>query len=396
MIFLRLCFSLLLFSATSATCTEPAGLYLTWQNDPHTTMTICWVTKGKSNGDQIEYQRVGETAWQKGKGAQHPFPDKFGFIVHQVELQGLLPNTDYAFRLEGDNQIYKFRTLSKEPSNHLHFIVGGDIYHDAIAIVTKMNRQAARLSPSFIILGGDLAYNETKRLEKPKQQSRWIDLVASWKSELVTPEGRLIPVLPLIGNHDVPGRWGTNPRNAPQYYALFPRPGYSVFDVGNLATFVLLDSGHTYSVGGAQTQWLDQTLQARRQITHKFAIYHVAAWPSIRHLSGKTKDEIHKYWIPLFEKHGIQHAFEHHDHAYKRTYPLLRDKIDPKGVVYIGDGCWGVEEPRTPKHGYRWYLAKGLPKRNMISVRLHGESRHLIVYDDEGQVLDEVYAGKDP
>ena len=392
---LRLCLIWILTCIGSAVCAEPISIYLTWQKDPHTTMTICWVTDGKGNGDQVEYQRVGETAWQKGKGVQRPFPDKFGFTVHQVELGNLLPHTDYAFRLEAESKTYRFKTLSKEAATPLHFIVGGDVYHDDISLVTKMNRQAARLSPSFIILGGDLAYHEVKSSTKPKQHSRWIDLLTTWKNDLVTPEGRLIPILPIIGNHEVSGRWGINPSNAPHYYALFPRPGYSAFDVGNLATFILLDSGHTYPIAGAQTQWLDQALQARNKIPHKFAIYHVAAWPSIRHFSGQRKDEIHKFWIPLFEKHGINHAFEHHDHAYKRTYPLFKGKIDPRGIVYIGDGCWGVEEPRKPKKGYRWYLAKGLPKRNIISVRLQGPERHLIVYDDDGEVLDEIYSGKD-
>lgn len=371
---------------------EPAALYLTWQKSPHTTMTINWITQGRPSGDTLEFQRSGESAWHKAQGGRQPLPDKFGFILHRVQLEGLNPNQEYAFRLPDEGKIYKFKTLSSDRSQPLRFIVGGDVYHDDISFVSKMNQQAARLNPSFIVLGGDLSYNELKDSVNPKQQNRWLDLLVTWKKDFVSPEGRLIPVLPLIGNHDVSGRWwGTTPGNAPWFYTLFPTYGYSSFDIGDLATLLLLDSGHTHKIKGEQTQWLQNALSSRSQVPHKFAIYHVAAWPSCRKMDGVRAKDIRHNWIPLFEKYGVQMAFEHHDHAYKRTYPLREGKIDPKGIIFIGDGCWGVEEPRTPREG-RWYIAKGMPKRNIIAVNLHQNTRHLIVYDDEGTILDEIYS----
>lgn len=370
---------------------EPVALYLTWQKDPQTTMTTCWVARGKISAE-IEYQRSGEKTWKKAQGTQAPLPDKFGFTVSQVELQGLSPNTEYLFKLPGEVKTYKFKTLSNDPSQPLHFIIGGDVYHDDIAFVSAMNKQAAKLNPAFIVFGGDLCYNEVKKSSDPKTQNRWIDLLATWKSDLVTSDGRLIPIIPLIGNHDVSGRWGTHPRNAPHFYTFFPTQGYGAFDIGRYATLLLLDSGHTHAIDKGQKQWLEQNLQSRAQFPHKFAVYHVAAYPSIRHFDGGKKEEIRNHWVPLFEKYGIQFAFEHHDHAYKRTYPLLNGKIDPKGIIYVGDGCWGVEEPRKPKKGYKWYIAKGLPKRNLISVHLHQKERHLIVYDEKGEILDEIFS----
>lgn len=391
MMYCRLLF-LFLFGWVSLQAEEPVALYLTWQNDPHTTMTVCWITKGKGKEEGVEYQRTGETTWKPREGVSLPLPDKFGFYAHNAELKELTPNTEYLVRLGKDGKPYKFKTLSEESGQSLNFIVGGDVYHDDLSYVTKMNRQAAKLNPAFIILGGDLSYNEVKKGAFPKQQNRWIDLAATWKTDLISPEGRLIPILTLIGNHDVSGRWGITKANAPHYYALFPSSGYSAFHVGNFATLLLLDSGHTHKIEGEQVAWLERNLGNRSQIPHKIAFYHVAAWPSIRHFDGGKKEEIRKHWIPLFEKYGVQFAFEHHDHAYKRTHPLLEGKIDPRGITYIGDGCWGVEEPRSPKKGYRWYIAKGMPKRNLILVHLHGNSRHLIVYDDEGEILDEIYS----
>lgn len=52
------------------------------------------------------------------------------------------------------------------------------------------------------------------------------------------------------------------------------------------------------------------------------AIYHVPAYPSARSFTGRTQSMIRKHWVPLFEKSTMNLAFENHDHAYKRTYPI--------------------------------------------------------------------------
>jgi hypothetical protein len=81
-----------------------------------------------------------------------------------------------------------------------------------------------------------------------------------------------------------------------------------------------------------------------------------AGWPSYRSdkvgESGKINHLIREHWCPLFDEYGVQLAFEHHDHAYKRTYPIRKGTVDPRGVVYLGDGAWGVTvRKRMPKAG---------------------------------------------
>ena len=44
-------------------------------------------------------------------------------------------------------------------------------------------------------------------------------------------------------------------------------------------------------------------------------------WPSVRG-GGQPARNIKDHWITLFEQHGVRLAFENHDHAYKRTYPI--------------------------------------------------------------------------
>jgi hypothetical protein len=97
--------------------------------------------------------------------------------------------------------------------------------------------------------------------------------------------------------------------------------------------------------------------------------------------------KIREHWVPLFERFGLDVAFEHHDHAYKRTYPIRAGKVDPEGVLYVGDGPWGAM-PRRPRD--RWYLAKTAGKRHFILVTISNPDRSIVAIDGEGQVFDRV------
>ena len=110
-----------------------------------------------------------------------------------------------------------------------------------------------------------------------------------------------------------------------------------------------MDSGHTHPINGAQTEWLAGVLEARQLVPHKFALYHVPAYPSSRPFNYGISKQIRKNWVPLFDKYKLTAAFENHDHDYKRTHPLLEGKTAPKGVIYLGDGAWGVETPRKAR-----------------------------------------------
>ena len=84
---------------------------------------------------------------------------------------------------------------------------------------------------------------------------------------MVGRDGRLIPMVACIGNHEVDGGYGKPRAKAPFFYALFdglyPETGYATLDFGDYLSLVLLDTGHTTPIGGEQTDWLEKTLKAR-------------------------------------------------------------------------------------------------------------------------------------
>lgn len=57
----------------------------------------------------------------------------------------------------------------------------------------------------------------------------------------------------------------------------------------------------------------------------------------------KILNESRTHWVPLFEQYKFVAAMEHHTHHLKYTFPILAgQRNDTDGIVYIGDGCWGV------------------------------------------------------
>jgi hypothetical protein len=372
---------------------DPLSIYLTLEGDPTTTMTVRWVTSGDAADDTLQYCESGTLGWKNTEGSHIPMPNKQPYLIHRVELTGLSPDSDYFFRLGAEEPAFKFRTLPNTLNQPIRFVVGGDMYHDDLEPFAAMNKTVASTNPMFVVLGGDIAYASPKLSLFNEDYNRWYTWLKTWKETMISPDGRMIPFLIAIGNHEVIGRYNQTPDRAKFFYALFKRPklsGYQAVDFGNYMSVVILDSDITHPIDGEQKEWLKQILFARRSIPHKFAAYHVPAYPSVRKFTGTVSKRVRDHWVPLFEEYGVNAVFEHHDHTYKRTHPLYRGKVDnQRGILYLGDGAWGVGKPREPKSpDQRWYLAKTKASNNVILVILYGDERHYIAIDTQGNTVD--------
>lgn len=370
---------------------SPSVLYLTWMHDPTTTMTVQWHTSKEDQASVISYKENGE--WKEEKGS---FGTLYGsdVVVHTVELSGLEPGGEYEFRIPSKgNEIYRFRTLPANLDTPLRFVVGGDAYF-YLSRFQKMNRQIAALNPDFVVVGGDIAYTVNSRaLFKGKgwELNRWRRFFKEWKRQMVTSDGRLIPIVPVVGNHDIRQTALVEKHEHFFFYELFalgePGVSYRTMDVGNYLSLFLLDTGHSFHIEGQQTKWLADQLSARQNRPYKFAAYHIGAYPSAYPFYGNIPKRIRYYWSPLFERYEVQLAFEHHNHAYKRTYPMKRGRMNPGGVVYMGDGSWGVN-PRQPKE--MWYLEKAAKINAVNFVTLTKEGATVEAVDNQGMIVDQI------
>lgn len=383
---------------------EPWSLLLTWQRDPATTMTVDWHSRAedRERNPVLEYREKGAGDWRSvtGERMEFPFTNRF---FDRVELTDLAPDSAYEFRFGADSPVYYFRTMPEQLDRPLRFATGGDTRHNQ-EWMEQTNRVAMEYDPEFIVWGGDLAYADGLE-ERAYRWYEWFDAV---KHTLVAEDGRVVPILCAIGNHEVRGgyynRNDRSPRPgqdwdafqleiAPYYFTLmaFPgHPGYGVLDFGDYLSLILLDTDHAGPIAGGQTEWLEGVLKERAERPHVFPVYHVPAYPSVRDFEARRSTAIRENWAPLFERYGVRVAFENHDHAYKRTVPITGGKHDPDdGMVFFGDGAWGVGVRDTHDVEETWYLEKAESKRHAIIVTLDGDSREFLVVDEDGEVIDE-------
>ncbi len=379
------------------------GLYLTWTRDPATTMTVNWVDLYPKGSLTLYYRAKGETDWREATAQQKQI-DPSALQRRWIELTDLAPDTTYEFgigkRPEKETDGWRFRTmpadLSKRP---VRFVTGGDMMHSR-EMVDAMNKICAWLDPDFALLGGDLAYEDGVRA------TRVVDWLESWMKLSVGTDRRLIPMVLTIGNHEVRGGYnGKVPDDAAYFYGLFTLPddrAYYGLDFGSYLSLVVLDSGHTNKVDGEQTTWLDGALAQRANQQFVFPVYHYPAYGTTKAPQNGTPLDapravvIREKWVPLFEKFGVTAVFENDHHNYKRTHRIRKhQRDDANGILYLGDGAWGVKTREVPKPGEAWWLAKAEGRNHLWCVDLKSDGTSLIrALDVKGEAFDEVQIEK--
>jgi hypothetical protein len=365
----------------------PDSLFLTWREDPTTTMTIQWVGPASSGVPVLRYAPLAAGPWQMAPSRTKPYPNT-ELVVHRCELSRLTPGIEYKFTLGERPGELRFRTMPAKATDTFTFVSGGDAGVDEHAV--KTNKIAAKQEPYFALIGGDLAYDNGT---DPKT---FLKFLQNYREHMVDPQGRLIPMLSCIGNHEVKNGYRGQRTDAPQYLSLFDglfaERTFGVMDIGDYLSLVLLDTGHIAPIEGEQTDWLARTLADRQMRPHLIVANHVPAYPSFRVMeaaNGKTGtgDEQRRFWSPLFEKFNVDLVLEHHDHTFKRTHPLTGGHVDKNGVLYLGDGSWGkLRAPKKPEE--RPYLAAVSEAYHMTVHRLEGNQRFHVALEESGRVAD--------
>jgi hypothetical protein len=428
---IRIAFALLITLPLQARAQyDIVGIYLTWQRDPSTTMTVNWVNLYKEGEPTVWYRKAGEKDWAGATGKQNAIEPSV-LQVRSVELTGLLPDTNYevivgawkpkppappstptpagakkeeededakeakeprgAAAVKDNRSTYKFRTMPSELKRPIRFVAGGDMMHSR-EMADEMNKRAGALDPDFAVLGGDLAYANGSEV------TRWIDWFQSWWKNARGKGGRLIPMVVAIGNHEVRGHYhGKIPEDAAHFYSIFTLPedrSYHALDFGKYLSLVVLDTDHTHPIKGPQTDWLREALASRAGQKFLFPVYHWPVYGTTKASKGKLPSDskrsvlIREQWVPLFERYGVTAVFENDHHTYKRSFPIRGHKRDDEnGLVYLGDGAWGVGTRAVVKDA--WYLAKAESRRHLFHVTLPVTGPVLVeAVDGKGVVFD--------
>jgi hypothetical protein len=397
---LRLIATLVALAAlrTTAAAEDLVGLYLTWTHDPTTTMTVNWVDIYADSSRTVWYRPFKSKEWSQAQATQSTVGPTT-MPLRRVELTGLEPDALYEFGIgdtTGDvSHFWRFRTMPAKLDRPVTFVEGGDMMHTR-AMIDAMNARMQQLEPDFAMFVGDLAY------ANGVTGTRWIDWLQSMREFCVTKDKRIIPLVVGIGNHEIKkDSDGKPPGNAPYFYSLFPRPTglpYYALDFGDYLSLVLLDSGHSLPIEGLQTEWLEHALAERAGQQFLFAGYHFPAYGTTKAPSGGLPIDhelavaLQKNWTPLFDRFGLSAVFEHDHHNFKRTHRLRnRQRDDRNGILYLGDGSWGVRPREVPSPEVGWWLAKAAPRNHLWHVELRPEgAAALRAIDAAGEVFDQV------
>jgi len=309
--------------------------------------------------------------------------------VHSAYLGDLTENTEYYFEIHYNGQKQfsnKFRTLpSKEMERDLVIVSGGDVSSNERA--QQMTDNLVPLKPDVIFIDGDAAYDDGMA-----SCYYSYDTFFAMFERLNEKLGYMVPLVIAAGNHDL----GVNSMNlapisrdvdGPPFFMFLPqhstigdtlysvpavpdlhsRKTYFYHLIGNML-HVSLDSGYDVQFGGSQAVWLDKISYSYSDYA-KFAHQHVPIYPACQDeddMPTKESEVAAQVWTPIFENHNYMGVFENHVHLMKKTYPLKKGQVHSDGVIYFGDGNWGVAP-----HGCS---AKNSPVNNKLFEAVGDES----------------------
>lgn len=386
-------FSLVVFAAPvlsdpgeSSSALEVNGIHLTWaENDVYHTMAVSWWTKGPAKSVVLY-----DTEAHKGASGKYAFKaegDKHKITTtrstwdnwyHDVGLTGLEPGTTYYFVCGGPqnwSDEYSFRTIGEDQKVKL--VYGGDsriVPYPGAEIEGPLDYtriivsdDAAAENPDFVLFNGDMVWHGFEE----EQWERWFDDVTG---HLVTDEGRIIPLVPTIGNHDLAylawygdegeGSW-MDMTDYDCYRGLFALPGNELWytlDFPNIRLIILCAAGGTgfsekpepeeeAPFGGmsgayalrvvnealAQVDFLEEQLAGAEQ-RWTLTTQHTSITGGYGLRPGDGGEGMIYHWVPLFEEYGMPMNLASHSHHYVRTWPIAHLEL-PEDFTDFGESA---------------------------------------------------------
>jgi len=396
----------------------PNGVVLGWtMNDVHHTMSFSWYTSTAEAGDTIYYDtqtRNGDaTAYAYSVTSDEPPEviigrkgDEEGY-THKVTVTGLEPYTDYYFVVGGSggySKELKFRTIP-EDLNSITFVVGGDTRQGALGFPEGRNtisKLMAKHDPYFVIHVGDY-------IERAFEASEWKELTDHIQDAWITSTGYSIPIVPVIGNHEV-GRTAapegdyTAPEggfyefevaseDARLYYQFLnipdPKLWYSLDIVPYLRFFGLNSETYTDPTMAETEQydWFKNSLIDAQGVTWKIAGFHR---PPFAEYGGQGRST--NFW-PLFDAYHVDVTVSGHEHFYARSHPLNLGLTDgsyvafEKGTVNVTPGGWGA--PLSTEYPRWWNACGPISEYNFTVFDVSPTALHVTAINDNNSAIDE-------
>ncbi|MEI6750187.1 MAG: fibronectin type III domain-containing protein [Bacteroidota bacterium] len=343
---------------------------LSYRDDPATTIVVGWCDKDTSANAQVYYGTVdydtNYLSYPLSHGVDRSVISYYGLNHRFARLTQLTPNTVYYFVVrdhQGVSARMCFKTLPDNANTPITFIAGGDsrtaLHGEPDSLLCRPRRQDAnrlvsKISPDFITFSGDYVL-------AGYVFHFWADWFTDWQLTM-TPEGRLFPLVPTLGNHE----------DSNDLYNLFDIPDstsyYSLSIAGKLLRIYTLNTD--IKCDNTQRSWLENDLQMHtgniNEPYWKFVQYH---YPFAAHAGYPVNHGMINCWASLFQDYKVKLVAESHAHVIKFTWPILTSSAaesdsgfirnDSLRIVYIGEGSWGaplrnLHTTYSPDAAFNW------------------------------------------
>ncbi len=349
------------------------GPYLSWSEDPRTTMTITWQTPEKCNS-------IIDFALSTSTDFTNTSTNSTLTLSHSFTLINLTPNTEYKYKINTstrdnlwglEENTYSFKTAPNS-SVPFKFVLYGDIrpgtfnegYHKRVvnAILTEPDFK-------FTLDVGDLVY-------RPNNLENWDRFFWDIKDLAANR-----PYMCALGNHEYDE--GSNPDYGANYFQFFsfPQNGknefYYSFNYSNVHIASLNMSTSDLIISQEEINWLDNDLtNANNSNMWKIVFFHVPPYSSAAH--GENQEIIEKM-VPIFEKHKVV-VFCGHDHHYEH------DRVNNIDYFIIGGGGAPLEVALKPKP----YMIYGEITFCYSLIDINGDSMIVTTKRIDGSIVDKI------
>jgi hypothetical protein len=344
----------------------PEQIHLTWGENPTNSLVVSWASPGQAVRARV---RIGQRVIP---AEARPYTDGINgepVWTYHAQVGGLRPGATYAYAVTADNDANAadpfsatFRT-APEGRAPFRFTSFGDLATPNTEWVLSYGQSAYAVAavesfqPLFHLLNGDLCYAD---LNPTAQPAVWRDFGNNNQASAANR-----PWMPCPGNHEI--EFGNGPQGFTSYLTRYTLPDNQVpgfagrwysFRVGSVL-FVSLDAddvvyqdagafvagpaaltpaastgnppiqpGTSFYIrgysGGAQTAWLERTLEAGRgDESVDWVIVQMHQCAASSSATGNGSDlGIREEWLPLFDRYQVDLVLGGHDHDYERSFPV--------------------------------------------------------------------------
>lgn len=325
------------------------GPYLSWRGQTSSSMVVSWET-GPSCLGVVTYG-TGRLADRYAVGASRS-------RLHRIELDELLPDTAYTYQVHDcagrSSPRFTFRT-GPDRERPITFAVASDMQDNGLES-QRWGEVARELAEhhrevELLLIPGDMPADD--------EPGFW------W---IFFDRGRALfaetPIVPVIGNHDTPGRASSPDASSFERYFATPElsgePSVYALDYGP-ARFLALSSERPEELdeGGPQYEWLRATLASgrsgdRRAAPWVFAAMHHPPYDiGARHAASSLALRP----ITALLDGQVDWVFTAHEHLYQRFEPLRYGGLPAPSGRYGAGPDDGVGYIVTPSAGDKTWAA---------------------------------------